>query len=217
MKKIRKLIIILIILIVIFSVGYFVYDNYFNTNEEPVVKVEKKIEGYGYALDENETEVYKEEFDNLESILKESEVDYEKYAESIAKLFVIDFYTLDNKLSKNDIGGAMFVRKDIRDNFIDKARSTFYKYVEIKEGRTQKLPVVSRVDEVTVQQTTYTIKKISKTTTKKANGSYTNVGETIEAYKVDISWSYEEDLGYETYKTLYLVKDGKVLSIVEID
>ena len=216
MKKIRKIIIALIILVLLAGAGYLVYTKYFNKTEEPIVKVEKKIEGYGYTLDENETDLYKEEFDNLESILEESEVDYEEYAKSISKLFVIDFYTLDNKLSKNDIGGTMFIRKDIRDNFIDKARSTFYKYVEIKEGRTQKLPIVSGIEDVTVEKTTYTIKKISKTTTKKA-GTATNVGETVEAYKVVISWTYEEDLGYETYKTIYLVQDGKKLSIIEID
>ena len=216
MKKIRKIIVILIILVILLGVGYFVYTRYFNKSEEPEIKVEKKIEGYGYTLDENETELYKEEFNNLESILEASEVDYEEYAKSVAKLFVIDFYTLDNKLSKNDIGGVIFLRKDIKDNFIDKARSTFYKYVEIKEGRTQELPVVSSIDEVMVEKTTFTINKISKTTTKKASGA-SNVGETVDAYKVNISWSYEKDLGYETYKTIYLVRDGKKLSIIEID
>ena len=127
MKKIRKIIVILIILVILLGTGYFVYTRYFNKSEEPEIKVEKKIEGYGYTLDENETELYKEEFNNLETILEASEVDYEEYAKSVAKLFIIDFYTLDNKLSKNDIGGVIFLRKDIKDNFIEKARSTYYK------------------------------------------------------------------------------------------
>ena len=67
------------------------------------------LEMYGYTLDENETALYKEEFEKLDKVLSAKDVNYEDYAKEISKLFIIDFYTLSNKLSKNDIGE--FVRK----------------------------------------------------------------------------------------------------------
>ena len=215
MKKIRKIIIILLIILIVLLIGYIVYDKCFNKEEEPI-KVEKRIDDYGYTLDENETNIYKEEFYNLEKILESSEVDYEAYAKSIAKLFIIDFYTLDNKLSKNDIGGVEFLKPSMRDNFIEQARSTFYKYVEVKKGRTQKLPIVSSVDDIELEKTTYTIKKITKTTSKKGK-TPTNVGDIKEAYKLNISWSYKEDLGYEDTTTMYMIKENDKLYIVEMN
>ena len=99
MKKIKKILITLIIITILLICGLLIYK--FLIKDKPnEVKVVKKISGYGYSLKENATEIYKDEFDNLDSILSKKEVDYEEYAKQIAKLFIIDFYTLNNKLSK---------------------------------------------------------------------------------------------------------------------
>ena len=132
----------------------------------------------------------------------EKNVDYEEYAKSIAKLFIIDFYTLDNKLSKNDIGGTEFIKKDMRDNFIEEARSTFYKYVEVIDGRTQELPEVSSITDVSVEKTEF---------------KYSDKTIDENAYKVSISWDYVEDLGYEKEASMIIVKQDKKLYIVEMD
>ena len=201
MKKSRKIIISLIVIILIAIIGLIVYKTVFNDSQKEV-KIIKRIKDYDYNLKENETELYKTEFNELDKILSKKNVDYEEYAKSIAKLFIIDFYTLDNKLSKNDIGGTEFIKEDMRDNFIEEARSTFYKYVEGIDGRTQELPEVSSITDVSVEKTEF--KYFDKTIDE-------------NAYKVSISWDYVEDLGYEKEASMIIVKQDKKLYIVEMD
>lgn len=201
MKKSRKIIISLIVIILIAIIGLIVYKTVFNNSQEEV-KIIKSIKDYDYNLKENETELYKTEFNELDRILSKKNVDYEEYAKSIAKLFIIDFYTLNNKLSKNDIGGTEFIKEDMRDNFIEEARSTFYKYVEVIDGRTQELPEVSNITEVSVE---------------KAEFKYSDKTIDENAYKVSISWDYVEDLGYEKEASMIIVKQDKKLYIVEMD
>lgn len=201
MKKSRKIIISLIVIILIAIIGLIVYKMVFNNSQEEV-KIIKRIKDYDYNLKENETELYKTEFNELDKILSKKNVDYEEYAKSIAKLFIIDFYTLDNKLSKNDIGGTEFIKEDMRDNFIEEARSTFYKYVEVIDGRTQELPEVSSITDVSVEKTEF---------------KYSDKTIDENAYKVSISWDYVEDLGYEKEASMIIVKQDKKLYIVEMD
>ena len=220
MKKIKKILIMLIILVTFLIIGVLVYKFYFKTDKNEV-KVIKTIAKYGYTLDENETKLYKEEFEKLDKILSSEDINYEDYAKEVSKLFIIDFYTLSNKLSKNDIGGTQFIKEDMRDNFIDQARSTFYKYVEVKsDKRTQKLPEVSVINDIKIENTKFAIKDKTTTTTKtpKVNRYKKSSNETIvDAYKVTISWSYKEDLGYETEAKMILIKDNNKLCIVEMD
>lgn len=202
MKKSKKILITLIIIVILSIIGMLLY-NYFTSDEPKEVKTIKSISEYGYELKENETKLYKDEFDNLDKILSKKEVDYEEYAKAISKLFIIDFYTLDNKLSKNDIGGIEFIKESMRDNFIEEARSTFYKYLEVKsDSRNQNLPEVSQIDSVYVTKTEF---------------KYSD--KTIEenAYKVTISWDYKEDYGYEEEANMIIVKEDKKLYIVEMD
>ena len=204
MKK-SKLLKVLIVLVLIFCVIILVlFGSKLLTDKEPnEVKVLKEIKSHGYKLDENETEIYKSEFDKLENILTQDEINYEDYAKQVAKLFIIDFYTLDNKLSKNDIGGVEFIKESMRDNFIEEARSTFYKYLEVKsDKRVQNLPVVSEITDVLVEDTEF--KYADKTIDE-------------NAYKVTISWIYEEDLGYETETKMVLVNENNKLYIVEMN
>ncbi len=218
MKKIKKILIVLIILVTFLIIGVLVYKFFFKTDKNEV-KVIKTIDKYGYTLDENETKLYKEEFEKLDKILSSEDINYEDYAKEVSKLFIIDFYTLSNKLSKNDIGGTQFIKEDMRDNFIDQARSTFYKYVEVKsDKRTQKLPEVSLIDDVKVEDTKFAIKDKTTTKTTKVNRYKKSSNETIvDAYKVTISWDYKEDLGYETEAKMILIKDNNKLYIVEMD
>ena len=198
-KRYTSIIIILVILLILGIIG-FIYLN--KDEEKSVIKVERTIPGYEYTLEENEIEIYKDTFKKLESILDEEEIDKEEYAKCISELFIIDFYTLDNKISKNDIGGVQFVYPSIKDNFVEKARSTFYKYLEVKEGRTQSLPVVSEITSVLAEKTLFKVK---------------DTKENKEAYKVSISWEYEEDLDYEKEADLYVVEESNKLYIIEMD
>ena len=218
MKKTKKILIILIILVILLIIGLLTYNKFFKKQDKEV-KVIKTISKYGYTLDENETKLYKDEFDKLDEILSNDEVDNELYAKQIAKLFVIDFYTLSNKLSKNDIGGTQFIKEDMRDNFIEQARSTFYRYIEVKDDkRNQELPEVSEIKNVSVLKMAFTIKDKTVTTTKYKTSKYNkSSGETYDAYKVTISWDYKEDYGYEKEANMIIIKEDNKLSIVEMD
>ena len=202
-KSKKNKIIIFIVFIIVLCISLLAGFKVLFNEEEQEIKVIKEIKNYGYKLNENETDIYKEEFYNLEKILASNEVDYEEYAKSIAKLFIIDFYTLDNKLSKNDIGGIEFIKESMRDNFIEEARSTFCKYVEVKsDKRTQKLPIVSKIIDESIE-----------------NASFTYSDKTVDenAYKITISWDYVEDLGYEKEAKMILVKEDKKLYIIEMN
>lgn len=201
-SKLKKLLIILIILVIIAIIGILVY-NFFFKNKEEEVKVIKSIPEYGYDLRENETKLYKDEFEKLDDILSKNDVDYEEYAKEIAKLFIIDFYTLSNKQSKNDIGGTDFIKESMRDNFIEEARSTFYRYLEVEsDDRNQDLPEVSEIKSVEIEDTSFT---------------YSDDTVDDNAYRVTISWDYKEDFGYETKANMIIVKEDKKLYIVEMD
>ena len=203
-NKLKVILIILLILFVLAIMGVFCYFKFFKENDNNnEVKVVKKIDNYDYNLKENETELYNVTFDELEELLKSESINYESYAKIVAKLFIIDFYTLTNKLSKNDIGGIEFIKDSMKDNFIEEARSTFYKYLEVKsDKRIQKLPEVSNIKETTVESTQF--KYLDKTIDE-------------NAYKVTISWEYKEDLGYETEAKMIIVKENDKLYIVEMD
>lgn len=218
MKKIKKIILVILILIIIASGAFLLYKKFYNKEDKKEVKVIKTISNYGYNLDENETKIYKDEFSNLDEILSNNNVNYEEYAKSIAKLFIMDFYTLDNKLSKNDIGGTEFIEPTIKDNFIEQARSTFYKYLEVNSNnRNQDLPIVSEIKDVKIENTTFTIIDKNDITTAKAVAKTKSLGTTVNAYKVSISWDYEKDLGYESEANIIIIKEDKKLYIVEMD
>ncbi len=203
MKKIKKILIILIILILIAIIGALVYYNYQGQKPRKEVKIVKYINGYGYELKENETKLYKDTFEKLDKELSNKTINESNYAKLVAQLFIIDFYTLNNKLSKNDIGGLEFIKESMKDNFIEEARSGFYKYVELdSEKRNQELPEVSVINDVNVENTSFT---------------YTDKTVDENAYKVTISWDYKKDLGYEKEAKMIIVKDNKKLYVVEMD
>lgn len=206
-SKVIRLVIIFLILILVIFLAAFIGYNYLKEDTNNVVeeiKIVKSIEAYDYNLKENETTLYNDTFEELVNTLTANDVSYEEYAKVISKLFIIDFYTLNNKLSKNDIGGTDFIYPDMVDNFIEEARSTFYKYIETNTGenKNNNLPEVSSIDEVLVEETTFTLKE------KK---------ETIDAYKVTIKWSYKNETDYEKEAKIILVRKDNKLYIVEMD
>jgi len=133
-------------------------------------------------------------------VLQEDKIDYEEYAELVSKLYVADFYNLENKITKNDVGGTQFIHSSAVDNFLVKAKDTMYKNIEsnVYGDRKQELPVVSEIDVDEVDEIKFKLNN-----------------ETADAYKVTLSWEYQKDLGYDSEKEIILVKEDKKLSIVE--
>lgn len=198
-NKGRGVIVIFIIVgIILFGyLGYRVKNDFFKGSEK---KKLDSIELYGYTLSKNDTEIYKTYFKELSKVLNEKTIDYTEYAKLISKLFVIDLYTLDNKLASTDIGGLEFLHKDLKDNFKENMGSTLYNFVEsnIDGKRTQELPIVKDVNVSDVFETKYTYNKTE-----------------YDAYIVSTDITYEKDLGYPKSMKLTIIKDNNILYIVK--
>lgn len=198
-NKGRGVIVIFIIVgIILFGyLGYRVKNDFFKGSER---KKLDSIELYGYTLSKNDTEIYKTYFKELSKVLNEKTIDYTEYAKLISKLFVIDLYTLDNKLASTDIGGLEFLHKDLKDNFKENMGSTSYNFVEsnIDGKRTQELPIVKDVNVSDVFETKYTYNKTE-----------------YDAYIVSTDITYEKDLGYPKSMKLTIIKDNNILYIVK--
>lgn len=190
-NKIRKIIriIMLVVIALIAIYAIFVAIPSKKNKDEGIENINNK-----YILYKRDSSLYKENFEKLRTILETSPVDNKKYAETIVKLFVIDFYTLDNKNDNTDIGGLQYVHSNLKDNLVLNASSTMYKYIKT----TKELPKVKSITSVDTKETTYKIND-----------------KDYSAYAITINWEYDKDLGYEKQGTFIVVNDNGNLSIVE--
>lgn len=204
MKKNKdRLFLILIIIILIILIFFYVKDTLKGKNNNTVdVSITETIDNFGYKLKSNKSELFKSKFNELKILLSTNDYDEEEYVKLISELFIIDFYTLDKKVSNTDIGGIDFVYSSIKDNFSLKATETIYKYVEnsLYGNDDLELPIVSEVVITNIKNITY---KYENNTDK-------------EAYEISVEWNYKKDLGYDTKKTLYFVHENNKLSLVEM-
>ena len=200
-NKLFYFVMISLILVVIIVIGVkFTLEFLVKDDKNVVTKKElDSLELYGYTLDDYDSDLYKEYFNDLKSTLNNKEVNYEDYAKEIVKLFVSDFYTLDNKLTSSDIGGVEFIPSDMVENFKMHAGDTMYNHVKtnIYGDRVQKLPIVKSVEVTNIENITYTYKD-----------------KEYSAYKVSTRWEYQEDLGYKNNEIFTLIKDNNKLYIV---
>jgi hypothetical protein len=201
MKKIIRVILILIILILGYFLATYIID-IFNSKKINNDQTLTTIENYNYKLSSSDSKLYAGVFNELKEVLTSASIDGEVYVTLISKLFIIDFYTLANKLNNKDIGGLEFVYSTILDNFKLKAEDTIYKYVEsnLYGNRNQDLPIVSSVSVDEVNVVTYT---------------YGN-SKDASAYQVRVRITYDKDLGYDTSKILFFIHEESKLSLVEI-
>lgn len=186
-KIIRIIMLVVVALIAIYAI--FVAIPSKKNKDEGVENINNK-----YILYKRDSSLYKENFEKLRTILETSPVDNKEYAETIVKLFVIDFYTLDNKNDNTDIGGLQYVHSNLKDNLVLNASSTMYKYIKT----TKELPKVKSITSVDSRETTYKIND-----------------KDYSAYAITINWEYDKDLGYEKQGTFIVVNDNGNLSIVE--
>lgn len=199
MKKNKK-VLALLILIGVILFGYLIFrvrNDFFKKQDKTVVD---SIGLYGYTLEKTDTKLYENYFKELSKILNEKTIDYEKYAEYLSKLFIVDTFTLNNKLASTDIGGTEFIHPDLKENFKENMGNNMYRNIEVNlDGkRQQELPIVKNV----------TIDTIKEDKVKYNDKEY-------DGYIIKANIEYEKDLGYQTEIELTLIKDDKILYIIK--
>ena len=204
-KGVKKKIIIAVVILLVVILGIVLLNLPKKTQEkEEVVKVVNEVEKYGYELKETKSKRYKKMFEELKEILQEETIDEEKYVSKITEMFIYDFYTLDDKSAKTDVGGVDFVYKEAVSNFLVNAQDTYYKYVEsdLYNNRNQQLPIVDQVTIDAVTQQPYAYKTMNDD----------------NAYVVKTTWTYTKDefASYQNQAQLVFIHDGVKLSLVEL-
>jgi len=197
--KLRKDRIVIVIILFIVLVGFI----YFNTRRElQVITVVSTIESYDYILESNATRLFKKYYKELDEEIKDNKIDEDNYASLVAKLFVIDYYTLDNKITNKNIGGVQFIHSNLKDKFISESSNTIYKYVKsnLYGSRRQKLPEVNNVEIVSINNIKY------------SNGNYVD----DNGYEVIVNIGYVRDYDYPEKVSLKLIHEDMKLSIVEV-
>lgn len=197
MKK--RVFLFLMILLFVYSLGGIFYLKYIYVSpNEPVIKNLDSILGYDYVLRSNASSLYKTEFNILKENL-EGDINEEEYLKSVCKLYIIDLYSMRDKLNKYDINTDFIYEQNIL-NYKLNLQDTLYKYLEDNSDgkRGQELPSVSSVNVVDIKDTTFKIGD-----------------ENVHAKEVSLKWEYDKDLGYDNKGTLVLVKENNLYYIVE--
>lgn len=188
-KNIDRIILIIVLAVLTILLFNYIVNTLKSDKVDNFVTEIDKIEKYEYSLFQDDSEIFKKYFLELKSELGESEINYENYAKLISKLFVIDFYTLDNKETNMDIGGIQFLKNDIVDNFILKATDTMYKYIKSDINNSkQELPIVEDVEITDIK----------------------NIG---DGYEVSALINYVKDLNYPSKVIIGIIKDNNKLAI----
>ena len=207
MKKRIKISAVLysIVIVLLVVLGFFIKDIYKNllASSASEVEVLSTIDEYGYYLNENDSDYFNSVYKELEKELNNEEIDESNYAELISKLFVIDFYSVNYAVNKNDVGGKQFVYSTYVDNFVNAAKDSIYSTVEnnIYGDRNQELPIVKNVEITSVEQDLFETDDVSDE----------------EAYYVDITITYEKDLSYPTTVSLVIVHNNDKLEIAKVN
>ena len=193
-KRTINIILIAAAILLISGGALHIYFDFFNKKTPAKTNLINEIPEYEYKSYDRDSTLYLNKFDELKELLNEEDYDEEKYISLISELFIIDFYTLANKFTNQDVGGVQYLHTDVKDNLVLKAKDTMYKYIENKlyEKRDQELPTVS------------------ETTTKE-------ITKEQNAYEVKIEITYEKDLGYDEERTLVLSKEDFKYAITEIN
>lgn len=208
MKKKKKFGIILLVVLLFIGLGVGVYFFFFRTanhEEQPTVevKVMNEIPDFGYKLDDRDSELFKEKFNELKELLEQENYEKESYVSLVAQLFIIDLYTIQNKISKYDVGGLEYVYEPARESFKSVVMDSIYKTVinNIDKKREQNLPIVSSVSVQSVKSDMYTLPDDTKK----------------EAYLVSLKWEYEQDYDYDTSGTVSIIVNDKKMDVVSFE
>ena len=206
-KKYKVLLIVIIVLVLVAAglAGYFFFFYEKPTEETPVndVQIKNTIDTYGYNLDDRDSAIFEEKFNELKDLLNVEGYDVQEYVSLVSQLFIIDLYTINNKISRYDVGGLEYVYPDAVTSFQTVAENSIYRTVEnnLDGTRTQELPEVSSITVASIKTTTFTMPDET----------------VVDGYGVQISWEYVEDLGYDDAATLILIPSGEKYGVVYLE
>ena len=192
------LIAILIILVSMIGISKIFLKKDTESKPKFETKIISNIEKYGYTLDDRDTKYMKETFKELESILNIDEINKEEYAKVLSKLFIIDFYTLSNKINKYDVGSLEYILNDKVEIFKNKAMDTIYSDIidNTYKDRVQELPEITDVEILEIKKSKFELNKEEK-----------------ESYKITLKFSYKKDLGYDKEGTLHIIENNNKLEV----
>ena len=185
-----------------FALWKFVFDK---EDKKPVVEVKQldNLKDYAYVLTDRDSKYFKSEFEVLKSIVNKEEVNLEEYTSQVAKMFVIDLYTLNNKVNKYDIGGNEYFHESQRTMFEQKVIDTIYNSLldNTYGDRKQELPEVSSVEVLSNTESTYKLGD-----------------KEVKAYVITLNISYVTDMGYDKEATVTVCQEGETVrwSVVDV-
>lgn len=199
-KDYIKIILILLALFLIFGVGLYFFGKT-QRKEEPinVSKVENVIEKYGYYVNDNANSYYKEQFKILKEMVENEEINEEDVVEQIAKLYVIDLLSLNDKINKYEVTSSQYFYSTKKTMNTQKIIDIFYNTIidNAYDDRIQELPEVKKVEIIDIKKNKYTLDK-----------------DKVECYEIIIDVEYQKDLGYDKKVKVILVKDGETYGVV---
>lgn len=205
MSKKYKLPLIIIAILLILCITLLVAKKLFydaKSVNKPTVysSILDNMESYGYTLDDQDSDLFKEKYYALKDILSSDEIDYDKYGENLSELFVIDLYTISTKINKYDVGGVEYIYESEKEMFKNKVIDTLYENVEDNSygSRKQQLPEVKEVTLDTKEEIDFKIDD-----------------KKLEGKKYTFEIAYVKDLGYDTRAEIVVVKDEERMYVVE--
>lgn len=197
-KQIKKSALMIIILTILISIGlYFLLFS--KSTGGLLVRSKDKTVKFDYTLDKDNTNLMKENFKELKDILANDNINYEDYAKTLAKLFIIDLYTIDNKKSMYDVGSLEYVYD--KENFKTRCQNTLYKGLNDKSTRkNNEYPIVESINIDSFE-----------------NGEFTYNDNKYESYEITLSWNYKKDLGYDKKGKVTIIKIEDKLYVVSYE
>ncbi len=220
-KIVMKIIIIIVIILLLgggitagFVTGGFakLWDMINGTETKEVVEVKEldNLKEYKYVLTDKDSEFFKKEFEVLKEILNQDTIDEEAYVKQVARMFVIDLYTLNTRMNKYDVGGMEYFHVNKKTMFEQKVMDTLYSMLldNTYGDRKQSLPEVNGLEDVSIEKTKYTL--VSEKDKKE-------VKTEVDAYLVKLKINYVTDMGYDKEASIVVIREnnGPRWSIVD--
>lgn len=195
-SKLKSFLITILVIGLVVGGGFALWKFVFDKEEKKTITEVKELDNlkdYGYVLTDRDSEYFKKEFEALKKIVNQDEVVIEEYTSQVAKMFVTDLYTLNNKVNKYDIGGNEYFHEGQRTMFEQKVIDTLYSSLldNTYGDRKQQLPEVSAVEILSNTESTYTI-------------GNTNA----KAYVITLNINYVTDMGYDDEATVTVCQEG---------